>query len=292
MAMIPAIDDSPPRPERIGTASVTYTRVKSILTPASGFVRAYDYTLNPYAGCSFGCEYCYARFFAPSDDLVATWGTWVHAKSDAAAAVRRAKRSRGQHRLERGASIYMSSATDPYQPVEKQLGITRAILEELVEVQPRLTIQTRSPIAVRDIDLFKRFAHLRVNFTVPTDSDRVRHRYEPRCASIEARLRAVERIAAAGVRVGISISPMLPIADPRAFAERIAQTGASGCVTQYLKPPNVRFAAGSPGEAIRKLREDGWSPQRFREACAAIGETLAAHGLRLFEGKDGYAPVE
>ncbi len=131
-----------------------------------------------------------------------------------------------------------------------------------------------------------------MNFTVPTDSERVRRRYEPHCASIEARLRAAERIAAAGVRVGISISPMLPIGDPRAFAERIARTGAVGCVTQYLKPPNVRFAAGSPGEAIRKMREDGWSPQRFRETCAVIADTLAGHGLRLFEGKNGYAPVE
>lgn len=158
-------------------------------------------------------------------------------------------------------------------------------------MQPRLTIQTRSPIAVRDIDLFRRFEKIRVNVTVPTDSERVRLRYEPRCASIEARLRAAERLAAAGVPVGISISPMLPIADPQAFATRVARTGASGCVTQYMKPPNARFAAGSPGEALGKLREDGWSPQRFRETCTAIEETLAAHGLRLYEGKGGYAPV-
>lgn len=174
----------------------------------------------------------------------------------------------------------------------KQLAITRGVLEELLDIQPRLTIQTRSPIATRDIDLFRRFRHIRVNFTVPTDSERVRLRYEPHCASIEARLRAAERIAAEGVRVGISISPMLPIVDPRAFAERIARSGASGCVTQYLKPPNVRFAAGSPVEAIRKLREDGWSPQRYHQTRATIAETLEGQGLRLFEGKDGYAPAE
>ncbi len=66
--------------------------------------------------------------------------------------------------------------------------------------------------------------------------------------------------------------------------------GASGCVTQYTKPPSVRFAAGSPGEALRRLREDGWSPKRYRETCAVIGETLAGHGLRLYDGKGGYAP--
>ena len=99
-------------------------------------------------------------------------------------------------------------------------------------------------------------------------------------------------VAAAGVRVGVSISPMLPIADPRAFAERIAQSGASGCVTQYLKPPNARFVAGSPAEAIRKLWEDGWSPQRYHQTRAVIAEALGGQGLRLFEGKDGYAPAE
>lgn len=292
MALLPGIAANLAQPERVGRATVQYACARSVLTRASGFVRAYDWTLNPYAGCSFGCSYCYARFFAPSDELVATWGTWVQVKTNAAAAVRRARRSRGRRRLDYGASIYMGSATDPYQPVERKLGITRAVLEELIEVQPLLTIQTRSPIAVRDSDLFGRFEHLCVNFTVPTDSERVRRRYEPHCASIETRLRAAECIAAAGVSVGISISPMLPIEDARAFADRIARAGASGCVTQYMKPPNVRFAAGSPSEALGKLREDGWSMQRFRATCDVIRGTLAEHGMRLYEGKNGYAPVE
>jgi len=279
-------------PSRIGRTRVTFSRVASILTPASGFVGAYDFTLNPYAGCSFGCEYCYARFFARDDSLVETWGDWVQVKGNAVQALRRAMASRGKLRLAPGARIYMSSVTDPYQPLEKRLGLTRSLLQELVAVQPRLTIQTRSPLVTRDIGLLQEFRHLRVNMTVPTDSEAVRLRYEPRSPAIAVRLRAAEALAAARVPVGITVSPMLPVIDARNFGDRIARIRAAEYVTQYMKEGNVRFAAGSPAGAIRKLREDGWTPERYREARAAIADVLAAHGLRLLEGRGGYAPVE
>jgi DNA repair photolyase len=279
-------------PSRIGRATVTFLWVASILTPASGFVGACDFTLNPYGGCSFGCEYCYARFFARDDSLVETWGDWVQVKSNAVLALRRALASRGKRRLALGTQIYMSSVTDPYQPIEKRLGLTRSLLQELIAVQPRLTIQTRSPLVTRDIDLLRAFRHVRVNVTVPTDSETVRLRYEPRCPAIEVRLRAAEALAAAQVPVGISVSPMRPLSDPKAFGERIARLRAAEYVTQYLKQGNVRFTAGSPAGAVAKLREDGWTLERYRDARATIASILDAHGLRLLEGREGYAPAE
>ena len=236
------------RPDVLGPARVSYVDSKTLLTRASGFMDKYDFTLNPYSGCGFGCEYCYARFFASSEDLRDTWGEWVKVKENAVEVIRRAARSRGKHRLERSAAIYMSSVTDPDQPIEKQLQLTRRILEALIDIQPRLTIQTRSPIATRDIDLFKQFERIRVNFTIPTDSEETRLRYEPYCPSIDNRFRAAAEVAAAGVEIGVSISPTLPISNADAFGARLAALDASEYVTQYMKRPTARFRAGSTPE--------------------------------------------
>jgi DNA repair photolyase len=190
--------------------------------------------------------------------------------------------------LERGVTIYMSTVTDPYQPVERWLRLTRAMLTELVEVQPRLTIQTRSPIAVDDIDLFQRFERIRVNFTVTTDDDAVRKRYEPHCPSIEARLRAAEAVAAAGVPIGISISPLLPLRDAEAFGYRIARLDAAEYVTQYFKPTRSRFAAGTSPKLVTEMRADGWDEDRYHAARAVIQRCLGARVL--LEGAQGYGP--
>ena len=91
----------------------------------------YDYTLNPYSGCSFGCTYCYAAFFSRDTEKRDNWGYWVNVKENAVELL--------QKRLKRtpdaldGKLIYMSSVTDPYQPVERELKLTRRILEVMAE---------------------------------------------------------------------------------------------------------------------------------------------------------------
>jgi len=272
-----------------GYASVDYINSKSILTPASGFMGRYKYTLNPYGGCGFACEYCYARFFASTAMRRESWGNWVSVKKNGRDLMIRACRAGA---VKTGDAIYMSSVTDPYQPIEQRLGLTRAILQALLEcgVQPSLTVQTRSPIAARDIDLFRQFDKLRLNFTINTDSEEVRLRYEPHSPSIAARLKAAAQVAAAGVRIGVSISPMLPIRDVEAFGFRLAGLNADGYSTQYLKPERSSFGAGSTSEALRKAQEDTWGIREYRQARESLARVLG-EGCKLFEGADGYAPV-
>ncbi|MFN8584459.1 MAG: radical SAM protein [Dehalococcoidia bacterium] len=262
---------------------------RSILTPASGFIRAYRYTLNPYSGCRFACEYCYARAFAPTEEQRRTWGEWASAKRNAARLIARAC---ADGTLRSGDAVYMSSATDPYQPAEQRLRLTRSILEAMIEwgVQPRLTVQTRSPIAARDIDLFRRFERIRVNITVTTDSERVRLRYEPSAPSIRARLRTARALAEAGVPIGISVSPMLPMEDLEGFARAIAALEAAEYVSQYMQPPTRVFAAGTRPETLRKAREDGWTPHEYERARAVLQRVLGPR-RPLLEGDEGFAPV-
>lgn len=276
--------------EMAGRATVIPRHVASILTPASGFMSAYKFTLNPYSGCTFACDYCYARFFAPTPAEQAQWGRLVGVRLNGADLVRRAMHSRSPaRRLERGDAIYMSSVTDPYQPIEAKRELTRQLLEALIPVQPRLTIQTRSPLATRDIDLFQQFTRIRVNFTITTDSEAMRLRYEPHSPAIGVRLEAAAAIAAAGVPIGVSISPMLPLDDAAAFGRRVAALDAAEYVTQFFKPARARFSAGSTPEALSNMKEDGWTKARYQAARAAIATALGP-ARPLLEGSAGYAP--
>src|SRR5205085_7863401 len=109
-------------PDRVGQAQVYARDTAQILTPASGFMMGYDYTLNPYSGCQFGCAYCYATFFVDSDEKRENWGYWVEVKRNAVELLNKRRRLAGKR-------IYMSSVTDPYQPIESKIELTRGIVE-------------------------------------------------------------------------------------------------------------------------------------------------------------------
>lgn len=100
---------------------IDHQPASSILSTATGFISDFDYTLNPYSGCAFACSYCYAAFFTPTQAMQDEWGQWVRVKDNALDLL---KRRRNRPLIDK--VIYMSSVTDPYQPVEKWLELTRA----------------------------------------------------------------------------------------------------------------------------------------------------------------------
>lgn len=255
-------------PARLGRAFVRMVDVKSILTKPTGRIKDFDFSLNPYRGCGFGCTYCYAAFFVPDDVSRDAWGEWVEVK-------RNAVESLAKHKFLGGASILMSSATDPYQPVEANTGLSRSILEHLADrrEQPRMVIQTRGPLVTRDIDVLKRFKDLRVNLSVTTDNDETRKRFEPACASIERRLNALRELKEAGIRTGVSISPMLPIDDPIGFARTLRDLEADVYWTGYFHSSDRLFASSTGKKAIEIGREMGWTKDRF-ERTRQILQTL------------------
>src|SRR5262245_48164326 len=116
----------------------------------------------------YHCSYCYAAFLPQSRRPVEEWGRWLAAKVNAVELARRqAPKLAGQ-------AVYVSSVTDPYLPAERSLLLTRGVLEQLAPHQPRLLIQTRGPLVVRDLDVLKQFRSLRVNVSIPTDDEEVR----------------------------------------------------------------------------------------------------------------------
>lgn len=277
---LPLGDDPSPRPQRIGDTEVSYRDSASILTRASGFMSDYDFTLNPYSGCGFGCSYCYAAFFSRDPQLSDSWGRWVQVKQNALQKLHRMRTPLT------GKAIYMSSVTDPYQPIERHLLLVRALLEALVRHQPRLVVQTRSPLVTRDIDVLQRLGQVRVNMTVTTDSDAVRKAFEPTCPSNRARLAAITQVAAAGIETSITMTPLLPVVDAKQFARDLLETGVRRFVVQPFHAERGRFVAGTREPALALIRELGWTNERYRAAV----ETLRAHLPVLVEGRDGFAP--
>jgi len=268
-------------PESIGQAVVTQLEKSSVLSPASGFMSDYDFTLNPYVGCQFGCAYCYAAFFVNSEERRENWGAWVDVKVNALKEI-------AKKRVLLGKKIYMSSVTDPYQPLENKIELTRDILEAMSapERQPRMVIQTRSPLVSRDIDILRRYKHLRVNMTVTTDSDSIRKRFEPACPSNDRRLEALAEVKAAGIKTCICITPMLPLEDPDKFARRLAAMNADIYVAQPFKPSQGRFTASTRQMALDIAQEYNWTEQSYAQAFAILRRYLPD----LYEGREGFMP--
>ncbi len=231
-----------------------------------------DYSLNPYVGCGFGCSYCYAAFFVADEQKREDWGRWVDVKLDA-------ERQIANTDL-KGKKILMSTATDAYQPLEAKVGLTRRLVELLSDPkrQPKLRVQTRSPLVTRDIDLFKRFESVRVNMSITTDSDEIRKRFEPSCASIERRFEGIAQIAQAGIPIGISICPTLPIIDPEAFGKRIANLNPKVVFTGIFHQAKRDFQASTRKPALDLAKEYGWNEMEYSKTIAILRTHLP--GLR------------
>ncbi len=243
----------------------------------------YDFTMNPYSGCSFGCTYCYAAFFARDNTLKEQWGQWVNVKENALAMLIKKRK-----RPLKNKSIYLGSVTDPYQPVEKELELTRSLLKELAAYhEPRLVIQTRSPMVTRDIDLFSKFSTLQVNMTITTDSESVRKAFEPQCPSNKIRLKAISELAEAGIQSCITLTPLLPVEDAETFAQALKATGVKRFIIQPFHAEKGKFVAGTREEAMKIIEHFSWNDQKYRDVLEVMRKHIPEIGI----GKEGFAPI-
>ena len=188
----------------------------------------FTWTINPYRGCEFGCRYCYARYtheFMEMRDGM-EFEQKIYVKQHAADLLRHELR-----RVKPGESIALGTATDPYQPAERRYEVTRGILEEFSRHRSfELGIVTKSNLVVRDTDLLREVAQsnrLSVHITVTTlDTDLARI-LEPRAPRPDLRMEAVRALSKAGLRVGISCSPVVPgITDAPKDLESVIQAAA------------------------------------------------------------------
>lgn len=166
-----------------------------------------DYTINPYVGCAHGCTYCYARFMKRFTGHKEPWGEFIDVKINAPLLLER------EVRKKRVGRVWISGICDPYQPIEKKYGLTKKCLEILLKHSWPVTVQTKSPLVLRDIDLLKKFEKVEVGFTITTADTKIRQIFEPKAPPIEERMKALERLHSASVKTFVMIAPLLPRAD-------------------------------------------------------------------------------
>ncbi len=204
----PADDDTPVvAPE----TELFPENIRSIISRNQSPDIPFEQSVNPYRGCEHGCVYCYARPSHAYMDLSPglDFEQKIYTKPDAAAVLRRELSKRGY----RCSPITLGSNTDAWQPVERELRITRQILEVLVEFRHPVSIITKSALVERDLDLLQDLARdnlVHVLVSVTTLDDELKRRMEPRTASPRRRIEAIRRLSAAGIPCGVLAAPMIP----------------------------------------------------------------------------------
>ena len=243
----------------------------------------FGWSLNPYMGCAHRCTFCYVRGFEkradrPSDDR---YGRSIRVKTNVVEVLRRELGRRSWT----GEGVVIGAATDPYQPAEGHYRLTRGSIEVLAAARNPLSIITRGPLIVRDIDVLSeasRRADVSINVSIPTLDPVIWRQTEPGTAPPRQRLRAIRRLVDAGINVGVGMAPILPGLSDRpdllADVVRAARdAGATGIWTGLL---NLR--PGTREYFLENLARD-WPEliPRYRRLYAG----------RAYLGQDEVEPV-
>jgi DNA repair photolyase len=281
--------------------------VKSILNRCDSNRVPFEWTINPYRGCEFGCKYCYARYTHEYMELDGNeFEKKIYVKQNAAALLggdvaRKYSYEKGSAIGEEGGPehIAIGTATDPYQPAEREYGVTRACLEELAKREGlSVSIVTKSNQIVRDIDVLKRIAEsseLSLNITITTLRTRLARLLEPRAPRPDLRVAAVRQLREAGLRVGVSASPLIPgITDRDGDLEEVAaavkEAGAqwffSGVL--FLMPASAKTFLPFVREKFPRLARqyeqwyarNGYAPEDYRKKMSErVARIKKQHGF-------------
>ena len=260
--------------------------VRSILNRCDSKRVPFEWTINPYRGCEFACKYCYARYTHEYMELDgAEFEKKIFVKKDAAALL--AQDLRKYSFASKGSGgvypehIAIGTATDPYQPAEREHGVTRACLEELAKREGlSVSLITKSNQIVRDIDLFKKIAQrseLSLNITITTLRPRLARLLEPRAPRPDLRLAAVSQLREAGLAVGVSACPLIPgMTDGEGELEGVASAAKKAGALWFFS--NVLFLMPSSAKQFLPFVRE-----RFPKLARQYQQWYA---------KNGYAPEE
>ena len=211
-------------------------------------IYGWEYALNPYRGCEHACRYCYVPNILRLER--ATWGTFLEVKKNVPVVL-----AKELKRLTPGL-VGVSSVTDPYQRTEEKYELTRYCLEQLLRYKFPVSIITKSPLILRDIDLLKRFSYSEITVTITTLEDRVSKILEPHAPAISKRLEALTELSSQGLNTYAFLGPLYPTLEHDmvpGFVEKIEATGVKTIMvdTLNLRPgiwPEVEGALKSVPE--------------------------------------------
>jgi DNA repair photolyase len=266
----------------------------------------FSQSINPYKGCEHGCIYCYARATHSYLDLSPgrDFETEIFYKPNAVALLR-AELAAPRYEV---SPIALGTNTDPYQPVERDLGVTRGILELLLEVRHPATIVTKGSLILRDLDVLCALAELglvAVHVSLTTLDDELKRRMEPRTAGPKQRLNMIRQLADAGIPTGVMTAPIIPALNDHeleAMLEAAAANGARSAGYVLLRLPHEVeplfvewLEAQYPDRAehvlslLRQLRGGGLYDGRFHGRQRGSGPFAALLRARFEKARRRYA---
>lgn len=227
--------------------------------------QVYPYVINPYTGCQHGCTYCYAHFMKRFTGHREPWGEFVDVKVNAADLLKHEITRKKPDR------VWMSGVCDPYQPLEGKYQLTRQCLEILAEHGWPVTVQTRSSLVLRDVDILTRGQDFEVGCSIATADDNIRKHFEPHAPPIRERIRALGELHQAGIKTYAMIAPILPGAEDLAD-ELIGKV-------DYVRMDRMNYHYGD--WVYRKYGlEDKKSDEYFDRVEHILTGTLANAGIR------------
>ncbi|MES2155167.1 MAG: radical SAM protein [bacterium] len=236
------------------------------------------WSVNPYSGCMHACTYCYVPDTIKAERR--RWGSYAIVKRDLP--TRLARAMQGAKKM----TVYLSTATDPYQPLEAGHEITRRCLEVLVRRDWPVEVLTRSPLVLRDLDLLSQLSQVRVGMSVPTLDDAVRRAIEPKAPAIASRMRTLKRLSDAGIVTFANYTPACPPTthDAQAVAKAFLDAGVHWVNSRGFQRKETALVplfdrlVGTPWEDLTRffasvLRQDEWQQ--------ALGQAFRQLGLPL-----------
>lgn len=273
---------------------VLEAEARSILSPTTGFIAAAGFThsLTPARNCTFGCSYCYVPTMRIYGGLKQEdwrhWGAFTTFKSNAPELLGR--------ELQRHQVVYCSPLVDPYQPAEETEQLMPRILDELIERPPKIfVIQTRGPLIVRDLARLAELSEhttLRVSFSVTTNRESVRKLYEPHCATIECRLKAIRELRRAGIATFATLAPILPC-DPEELATIALEATDQDIIGDALHIRSVKPRGATTRDLAFAISArhgfSAWLEAEFqRDIVERIGSVVRRAGRRFAVGTEGF----
>jgi DNA repair photolyase len=217
------------------TASYFELPAYKLLNKCDSVRAPFEWTINPYRGCEFGCKYCYARYTHEFMELREPdefeWK--IFAKRFNPADLRSDLR-----KIDPKDWVAMGTATDPYQPAERRYGLTRTVLEVMAAFSGRrFSITTKSDLITRDVDLLKEIAarnQMMVSLTITTLDEELARKLEPRAPRPALRLEALREVRNAGIHAGISAAPVMPLINDREVQLEELAKGAAEAGAQFM----------------------------------------------------------
>ncbi len=234
------------------TAHVTTTRARNILTRTSGYLKGVaSHSLQPYRGCSFGNALCGVGCYVQHNAFLTrgqAWGSFLEARVNAAElyTAQQAKERAWAYRKGLAFNVFMSSSTDPFVPHEQRFRVTERVLQAMLENPPEaLILQTHTHLVTRYLPLYRVLrarTALRVHISIESDRDRLPGLPAP-ASPVRRRLEAAKRLKEAGIPVLITVSPLLPIADPERFFAEIAASADAVILDHFIGGDGTRDGA-------------------------------------------------